>query len=99
MRRNGILLVIVVLVAALLYGLLKVGGGAGGGSFVASAQRAVEAQGYTNVQYAGTDYLACGETAGFAFDADNANGVRVRLVACSPDGPVNYTAGWYLVAR
>jgi hypothetical protein len=75
------------------------GGNNGGNNFAASAQQAVEAQGYTNVQYTGVDSVACGETAGFAFDADNVNRVRVHLVACSADGLVNYSKGWQIVTR
>jgi len=75
------------------------GGNNGGSSFEASAQQAVEAQGYKNVQYIGVDTFACGEVAGVAFDADNVNGVRVRLVACNPDGLINFNKGWHIVTR
>ena len=98
-RSTAFFLAIVTLL--ILIGLYKAAEkiGPGGNNFAASAQQAVEAQGYTNVQYTGVDSVACGETAGFAFDADNVNHVRVHLVACSADGLVNYAKGWQIVTR
>ena len=97
--RQIIFALLILLIGTLVYFRIKPSGGGYGGDFVASAQRAVEAQGYTNVQYTGIDSFACGELAGFAFDADNANHARVRLVACNPDGLVNYAKGWWIVTR
>lgn len=99
MNRTKVLLMIVAVLLGLIWALLELGGGTGRGDFAGSAQHAVEAQGYTNVQYAGVDNIACGQTAGFAFDANNVNGARVHLVACSPNGLVNYTTGWQIVTR
>ena len=100
-RRSDILLALLALLTVwILYSLLSnLPSGGQGGDFSASAQRAVEAQGYTNVQYTGVDNFACGETAGFAFDANNVNRVRVHLVACSPDALMNFNKGWWIVIQ
>jgi hypothetical protein len=86
-----------------LCGLVYLTNTSGGGrtEFIESARRAVEAQGYTTVQYVDVDLTACDyDHAGFAFDADNVNGVRIRVVACNPEGgTANYRGNWYLVTK
>jgi hypothetical protein len=100
-NRKTIFMFLTLLMALVTYFLWVRPEGSGGSrsDFAAAAQQAIEAQGYTNVQYTGVDSVACGDTAGFAFDADNVNHVRVHLVACSADGLVNYAKGWQVVTR
>jgi len=92
-------IVTILILIGLYKAAVKVGNGNGGNNFVTSAQQAVEAQGYKNVQYIGVDNFACGDVAGVAFDADNVNGVRIHLVACNPDGLINFNKGWHIVTR
>jgi hypothetical protein len=94
--RKFILLAVLLVAAVIVFSLAKSGESVNPNG----ARRAVEAQGYTNVQYIGIDMQACGqETAGYAFEADNANGLRVRVIACNPDGLMNYSRGWHIVTR
>jgi hypothetical protein len=93
---NLIGLVLIGLALLVLYSMLHSGAVP---NYQLDAQRAVEAQGYTSAQYVGVDYFACGKPSGYAFDADNSNGARVHLVACSRTGLINPTSGWYLVTR
>ena len=65
---------------------------------ISSARMAVEAQGYENVQYIQNDPTGCGENSGYIFDADNANGNRVRITACSPNGDP-WRGNWYIVTK
>lgn len=100
MKRTHVLLLAVVIIAAAVFIFGKVGGG-NGTNEADKARQAIEAQGYTNIQYVGVDTFACGETAGFSFDAENVNRVRVRVIACAEggNGLLNPVAGWRIVTR
>ena len=95
---------LVILVGLLVFifvviGFLRYVGGHGN-NYSDEAARAVEAQGYTDLELIGMDYLACNDSkAGWAFNATNGNGIRVHVVACSTEGPFNILHGWYLVSK
>ena len=97
--KESIIFFIALCVVIVFIGIYNVGGGRD--EHIESARLAIEAQGYTNVQYSEVDFTSCAdEHAGYAFDADNVNGVRVRLVACNPDGGTdNYRGNWYIVTK
>ncbi len=99
-----------ILIMAFLFILLCVGFGffnyaTGGGNnqYSRDAQAAVEAQGYTDVVPLGMDRVNCNRDgkiiAGYAFEATNANGVRVQLTACKERGILIPYGGWYIVTR
>jgi hypothetical protein len=59
--------------------------------FFDSARAAVEAQGYTDIQYVGRNLFACGvdARAGYEFEATR-NDNRARLVACFSSNAYGY---------
>jgi len=93
----SILLVISLVVLGFL---LRLQAGNNVRDYLPSAIRALEAQGYTDIQPIGIDDLACqGTNTGFAFEA-TINDHRVQVVACNPDGGImNPRGAWYLVNR
>lgn len=68
-----------------------------------AAQKAVEAQGYADVTALGLDRVSCNtaqkQVAGYAFEATNAQGIRIRLTACKDQSPLQPTGGWYILTK
>jgi energy-converting hydrogenase Eha subunit G len=99
-RRISTLALIAILICL---GLLFLGftGGAGSGlGMEHRARQALEAQGYTNAQYTGYEFWACGKDAqGWNYTATNPAGVTVNATACTENGLFGVNKSWWIVTR
>ena len=98
-QKNSMSILLVVSLVVLGF-LLRLQAGKNVNESLPSAIRALEAQGYTDIQPLGIDNVTCqGRDSGFAFEA-TLNDHRTQVVTCNPDGGIaNPRGAWYLVSR
>lgn len=93
------LLVALVILAVVFLGLTGGGNGENPLNLEPRARQAVQAQGYSNLQYTGYEYWACGNAQGWNYTATNPAGVVVNLTACTDNGIFGINKSWWIVTR
>ena len=94
------LLIALVILAVVFLGLAGSGNGENPLNLEGRAHQAVEAQGFTNVQYQGLEFWACGtDSQGWNYSAVNPAGVVVNLTACTENGILGINKSWWIVTH
>lgn len=95
------LVVIIVLAALAVLFLMSAGGvSVNPVNLEGRAHQAVEAHGFTNIQYQGLEFWACGtDSQGWNYSATNPEGVVVNLTACTENGILGINKSWWIVTR
>lgn len=94
------LLIALVILAVVFLGLTGGGSGENPLNLEPRARQAVQTHGYSNPQYTGYEYWACGKGAqGWNYTATNPAGVPVNLTACTQDGILGINTSWWIVTR
>lgn len=95
----GLLVILIILIFVLL-DLSGAGFSGNPMTLEPRARRAVAAQGFTNIQYQGIEFWACGEDSqGWNYSAVNPVGVVTNLTACTDNGFLGLNKSWWIVTR
>ncbi|HRJ59330.1 MAG TPA: hypothetical protein PLV64_23830 [Anaerolineales bacterium] len=95
----GLLFILILLIVVFL-GLAGVGDNKSPLGLEPRARQAVAAQGFTNIEYQGFEFWACGsDSQGWNYTATNPAGVVVHLTACTENGFFGINKSFWIITR